>query len=55
MTGTPTLDNTALDAVVAEHLAAVNACDESATTARPSSAAATTATSTGRTCRTSSS
>ena len=30
MTGTPTLDNTALDAVVAEHLAAVNAFDEAA-------------------------
>ena len=30
MTGTPCLDNTALDAVVAEHLAAVNACDEAA-------------------------
>ncbi len=30
MTGTRTLDHTALDAVVAEHLAAVNAFDEAA-------------------------
>jgi hypothetical protein len=30
MTGTPSLDNTVTDAVVAGHLAAVNACDEDA-------------------------
>ena len=30
MTGTPSLDQTAIDAVVAAHLAAVNACDENA-------------------------
>ena len=30
MTGTPSLDHTAIDAVVAGHLAAVNACDEDA-------------------------
>ena len=30
MTGTPSLDNTVIDAVVAGHLAAVNACDEDA-------------------------